>query len=192
MRKSGSRVAVRPAATTALSPGPRAVRGSGGRTGGGARTVAKVAVLGIALVLTAGCYGEPKKPLPLPGSHGHTHEAPRGGVLVVLGDTAAHIEVLHDAWKGRIDVYFLGPHAAEAMRIAQETLEIDVTVDGKSFPLTLTPVINPVVGDLKGACSRFAGADERLVRVQRFEGVVRSVKSVAGEFGNVRFGYPSE
>ncbi len=119
-----------------------------------------------------------------PGSdsgHGHFHEAPHGGSLVMLGNHAAQLELVpggDDDWI----LYVLDGGAERFMRIEQESIRL--TLDGKeaSFQAVANEATGESVGDTAQFAVKIAGLDpegtfsvqidEIEVHGQTFSGIV--------------------
>jgi hypothetical protein len=101
--------------------------------------------LALLVALSLGACGkdEPASSPPSPGD-GHEKEAehahekgPHGGALIVVGEEAAHLEVLHDEEAGRVTVHVLG---GDMKPLAIPTpLVLNFSHDGKPVQLQGTP-----------------------------------------------------
>jgi hypothetical protein len=142
----------------------------------------------LALALLGGCDGEPK---PAPATAPvHEHHAPHGGALQVLGEEAAHVELVLESATGKLTAYVLDGEAEKSVRIAQDALELEVTLPGGDAHVVLAAVANELTGETVGDTSQFEGASERLRGAARFEGVLESVTARGVKFDRVRIGYP--
>lgn len=122
---------------------------------------------------------------------GHVHEAPHGGTLVVLGETAAHVEVRVDATSGKLTLNLLGSHASAAQRSAAESIVVEVTPEGgEAFTVETKPVANALSGETVGDTSQFEGRHDGLKGLERFQGRIPSVSVMGGTFSDVTFPFP--
>ena len=128
---------------------------------------------------------------PAAGDHGglHQHTAPHGGSLVVLADEAINLELLVDAGTGAMTAWVLDGECENPVRIAQEAIELTLTLGGSAVAVRLDAVENALTGEKKGDTSQFAGAHDGLRGAGRFSGVVRSVKVGPRAFQGVKFEY---
>ncbi|MCE9638229.1 MAG: hypothetical protein K8T90_21205 [Planctomycetes bacterium] len=119
----------------------------------------------------------------------HQHKAPHGGSLVVLQDEALNLELLVDTATGALSAWVLDGECENPVRIAQETIELTLNLNGSAVAVRLDAVENALTGEKKGDTSQFAGANDGLRGVGRFTGVVRSVKVGPRAFQGVKFDY---
>ena len=103
-------------------------------------------------------------------NHAHAHSAPHGGTLVVLGDEAAHLELLLDPAKGHLTGYVLDGEAQKAIRIKQPEIKLHAyDRDLKStVSITLKPVANPLTGEKAGDTSQFEATVKELAGKKQF------------------------
>lgn len=124
-------------------------------------------------------------------AHGHVHEAPHGGTLVVLADEAVNLELVLDAAAGKLTAYVLDGHAERGLRIAQPSIQLSLRRGaGDPFDVTLVAVANALTGETAGDTSEFAATDERLRGPGAIDGVVRSVAVRGTAFADVPFRLP--
>lgn len=123
--------------------------------------------------------------------HAHEHTAPRGGTLVVFGEEFAHIEMLLDSTEGKLNVYVLDGEAENAVRIAQDKIEIAFTsgVTGAT-ELALPAVASSLTGETVGDTSEFGAQSDALKAVEKFEATVKAISIKGQEFKDVAFKYP--
>ena len=124
--------------------------------------------------------------------HGHSHEAPRGGALVELGDHVAHFEVLHSAQTGTLKFYAMDGHVEAPVRLTAPSLPVLITLDGAAEPiaLELQAVASELTGETVGDTSEFAVTDERLIDQFTFQATLPSVDIRGVAFENVEFSFP--
>ena len=124
--------------------------------------------------------------------HGHSHEAPRGGALVELGDHVAHFEVLLSAQTGTLTFYAMDGHVETPVRLSAEGFPVLITLDGAAEPIALEmkAVASELTGETVGNTSEFAVTDERLLDQARFQAVIPSVEIRGVPFENVAFSFP--
>ncbi len=142
----------------------------------------------LALVLLTACGGNGDGAEPAAG--GHAHGAPRGGVLVVLAEEIAHVELVFDATNGQIDLYGLGPHASEPMRMEQEDIRLFLYRGGEAIRVILLPVASELTGETVGDTSHYAAADKRLVGAEKWKGRIQSVGIRGDLYEQVKVAYP--
>lgn len=125
-------------------------------------------------------------------AHHHHHTAPHGGTLVVLGEEAAHVELLLDNKEGQLTAYVLDAEAEKAIRIVQP--EIEMVLSGKdaktTVPLKLAAVSNPLTGEKVGDSSEFAVKDDKLKNLKRFDVTIKSITLRGVKFDNVKSPFP--
>jgi len=128
------------------------------------------------------------------GGHGdeaaHVHEAPRGGVLVVLREEGAHVELLADPSTGHLSLLVLGAHAEKPVRIAQGGIALTLEVGAATHAVELLPVASELTGETVGDTSEFAADVAALKGVAAFTGSIASI-TVRGEtYTDLEFAYP--
>lgn len=117
---------------------------------------------------------------------GHVHTAPHGGLLVILGEETAHVELLHDADKGELRAYLLGAHADSPVRVTQESIEL--SLDGIDKPLVLAAVASALSGETVGDTSEFAVTDPALKGAELKSGKIVKVEMLGMTYEAVAFG----
>ena len=128
----------------------------------------------------------------------HVHEPPHGGALQVLGDEAAHVELVLERGAGRLTAYLLDGEAERAVRIAAPVLELRVDrIDGadaspavRPFVLSLAAVANVLTGETVGDTSQFEVTDARLAGVKRLAGEIPAITVRGMRFERVRLLVP--
>lgn len=120
----------------------------------------------------------------------HRHEAPRGGVLVELGEHAAHVELLLDPEAGELTLYALDAHAEQAVRLTAPTLEVVVDTEQGELELELAAVASALTGERVGDSSEFRAADPGLVGLIGLSGRVPAIEVRGVLFEDVRFPMP--
>lgn len=103
----------------------------------------------------------------------HVFTAPHGGTLLAIGSEFAHVEMVHDASTGELVAYVLDGEAKLGVRLAQETIEVDLVGDSSRGSIALRAVANPLTGERIGDSSEFRGRSERLRGRASFDGVIR-------------------
>ncbi|GMU57807.1 MAG: hypothetical protein AMXMBFR33_69530 [Candidatus Xenobia bacterium] len=133
------------------------------------------------LLLAIGCQA----PAPDHHDHGHhEHKAPHGGTLIVLGEEAAHLELVLSP-SGGMTVYVLDAEAENSIRVAQSELRIEV--DGKPVLLKAHP--SELTGERVGDCSEFQG-DSSLRDNPPFQGTVFQIEVQGRSYEKITFKYP--
>jgi len=135
--------------------------------------------------------GEDHDHAPGDAAHGHVHEAPHGGTLVVLADESVNLELVLDPAAGKLTAFVLDGHAERGLRVAQPSISMALRRGaGDPFDVTLVAVANPLTGETAGDTSEFAATDERLRGPGPIDGVVRSVAVRGTAFADVSFRLP--
>ncbi|MBE2215987.1 MAG: hypothetical protein IAE82_19090 [Opitutaceae bacterium] len=108
--------------------------------------------------------------------HGHSHEPRHGGVAVVLGDEAYHVEFTHGDVPGTLRAYFFDGHMENYIRISAPSFAGTGTVAGETRPLTFSPVSDAATGETAGDTALFearadwlSGAPAVELRVPRLD-----------------------
>ena len=122
--------------------------------------------------------------------HAHVHVAPRGGTLVVLAEETAHVEVLLDPGSGHLALFVLGPHAESPVRVAQESVEVALTVNGTETTVTLPAIASELTGETVGDTSEFAADVDALKGVSEFRGRISTLSARGTTYEGVTFTYP--
>ncbi|MEM7309806.1 MAG: hypothetical protein AAF682_24230 [Planctomycetota bacterium] len=142
----------------------------------------------LAALLCASCGGE--------GGHshdhdshaeagGHVHHAPHGGLLVVLGDEMAHVELLHEPDANSLTAWLLDGEAEKALRSAQSGLTVVLEGEDGELELVLEPQASTLTGETVGDTSEFRGVDEGLARPRELAGHIERVEVLGSTFENV-------
>lgn len=92
----------------------------------------------------------------------HADTPPHGGVVVELGDHAAHAEVVMVPDTGELRVHILDGEGQPGKRIAQPSVLVDVETSGRVVTLELKAA--PDAGESVGDASRFSAISEDLLR----------------------------
>jgi hypothetical protein len=102
----------------------------------------------------------------------HHHHAPHHGSLTMLGEHAAQIELSVDAAEGKLTVYILDGEAAKSQPVDQADLEVSVTPDGATEPVTL----KLVPADAAKQDDGFTAQNDKLKGVTKLKGTLTSLK----------------
>ncbi|MCE7872814.1 hypothetical protein DYH09_20860 [bacterium CPR1] len=132
------------------------------------------------LLLAIGCQA----PSPTHDQDGHEHKAPHGGTLIVLGEEAAHLELVLSQ-SGRMTVYVLDAEAENSIRVTRG--ELTIQVDGKPILLKAHP--SELTGEKVGDCSEFQG-DSSLRDKPPFQGTVFRIEVQGRSYEKITFKYP--
>lgn len=120
----------------------------------------------------------------------HAHTAPHGGSLILLGEHAFNLELVHDAAAGKLTAYLLDGHAEDFVRISAPSFEITATVAGAKKKLTFNAVANPATGEKNGATSQFEATADWLKTATTFNAVLESLTIRDNRFKDVAFTFP--
>jgi hypothetical protein len=143
-------------------------------------------LLACALAL-GGCGDEHAHDHDHAGHAHHDHKAPHGGALQVLGEEAAHVELVLDAKSGALTAYVLDGEAEKPVRVAAPTLRIKLS-GGEA--VELSAVANPLTGETVGDTSQFEGTSPKLVGASRFDGTLETITARGVKFDAVRVAFP--
>lgn len=124
------------------------------------------------------------------GGHHHHHEPPHGGIPVVLGDEAFHLELLHDAENGQLKVYLLDGHMENFVRIKAEAFTIKADVDGEVTDLVFNAQASNATGETVGDSSLFIAENEFLKTATKFKAIIPELVIGEQTFSNVEFPFP--
>jgi hypothetical protein len=164
------------------------------------RPAAAVLVLGLAALLTA-CSGEQPEQTAAeqPSPQDHHHVAPRGGMLVEVGEHQASLEIVVDPGTGRLTIFVLDGCAENTIRLAQPAIKVTVIlppapdeVSAEAHVATLAAVANPLTGETVGDTAEFTALVPELVGAQYFAGVVGELEIRGTSFTGVDFYYPED
>ena len=121
----------------------------------------------------------------------HEHHPPHQGVLIVLGEEFAHLELVLDSSTGTLTAYSLDGEAENAVPLTHPEIVIKVTPpNGATFDLPLRAVENPLTGETVGNTSEFQGQADGLRGVEKFVGSIIAVTTKGQDFKNVSFSFP--
>lgn len=129
----------------------------------------------------------PKQADHVQASGGHVHTAPRGGLLVVLAEETAHVELIFDKSRGRLDLYLLGPHAHKPLRSAQPKIWVTLEGTGEPLKLALDAEGNALSGEKPGSTSHFSVRDDRLMELIALHGHLGTIEVLGRRFEGIRF-----
>ena len=120
----------------------------------------------------------------------HEHHPPHGGTPVVLGEEAAHLELVLDAAAGRLQAYVFDGELENFIRIADPELEIAAEVGGATHALTLHALADPATGETVGATAAFAGEADWLKTTPRFKAKLARITVRGTAYRDVAFAFP--
>jgi hypothetical protein len=121
---------------------------------------------------------------------GHHHTPPHGGVAVVLGSEAYHVELVLDRDAGRLGAYVLDGHMEQFVRIPAPSLEVVLKLPEGETSLALAAVANPATGETVGDTSHFAARSDLLKGRTNFSAVLRTLTIRGRIFNDTAFEYP--
>lgn len=124
--------------------------------------------------------------------HGHHHEhtPPHGGTAVVLGEEAAHIELVLDPAAGRLRAYVLDGELENFIRVKDAALALAVREATGERALILAAVADPATGETAGDTSLFEAAADWLKTTPRFEATLREITVRGATYRDVTFKFP--
>jgi hypothetical protein len=146
-----------------------------------------LAVVGAASI--GGCGDDKPDAVGKPAAH--VHHAPHGGALEVLGDEAAHVELVLDQTTGKLTGYVLDGEAEKPVRIAQEVLRLKISgLAGGDATVELKAVGSVLTGEKPGDTSQFEGESDKLKGATKFGGTLETITVRGVRFDAVPIGYP--
>lgn len=134
--------------------------------------------------------------LALPPAEAHEHKPPHHGALQVLGEEAAHVEMVLEAETGQLVAYVLDGEAENAVRIAAPSLTVRITTidppppGWKPSTVDLAAVANVLTGEIVGDTSQFEGTVSALQHARRFQGTIPAIVVKGARFRDVAVYYP--
>jgi len=121
----------------------------------------------------------------------HEHHPPHKGVLIVLGEEFAHLELVLDSATGNLTAFSLDGEAENAVALTQKDIVFKITTSGeRETEISLKAVENPLTGETMGNTSEFSAQSDSLKGVIKFFGIITDVMSKGQEFKNVAFSFP--
>lgn len=119
--------------------------------------------------------------------HGHSHDALHGGTVIVLGEEAYHLEVVHDHTTGRLTLYVLDGHMENFVRIKMPTVALSLTAGGTNHNLALAAVAQSATGEAVGDTSQFSTTAEWLRSAGKISGQIETIEIRGSLFTNIVF-----
>ncbi len=128
----------------------------------------------------------------LSNAFAHEHHPPHKGVLIVLGEEFAHLELVLDPSVGSLTAYSLDGEAENAVPLTQTEIVFRIEPkNGKTtFDLPLKAVENPLTGETVGSTSEFTAQTDALKGLDKFKGTITAVNTKGQDFKDVAFDYP--
>ncbi len=122
----------------------------------------------------------------------HEHHPPHQGVLIVLGEEFAHLELVLDGTGGTLSAYSLDGEAENAVPLVQPEIVFKITPKNgaPAFDLALKAVENPLTGETPGNTSEFRAQTDQLKSLTKFFGAISAVNTKGQDFKNVSFDFP--
>lgn len=118
----------------------------------------------------------------------HAHSAPHAGELIVLIAEGAHLELVHDAEKGKLTAYFLGAHADTPLRLTQETLSLSFPTAAGENDFVLKAVESALTGETVGDTSQFHLQDAGLVDISIATGILGPIDVLGQTLEGLAYG----
>ena len=120
----------------------------------------------------------------------HVFTAPHGGTLVMIGSEFAQLEMVHDPKTGSLTAYVLDGEAGLGVRLAQETIEVELLGGTQPGSVLLRAATNPLTGERPGDSSEFRGQSELLRDRASFDGVIRHLAVKGASIESLSFNVP--
>jgi hypothetical protein len=89
------------------------------------------------------------------GRHDHTDDARHGGVPVMLGDEAYHVEFTFGDAPGTLQAYIFDAHMKDYVRIAAASFAATAKIGEVEHQLVFNAVANPATGETMGSTALF-------------------------------------
>jgi hypothetical protein len=144
------------------------------------------ALLVMAVLMTVGCSRH-EHDHAAHAHHGHAHQAPHGGTLIELGDHQFNLELLHDRGAGTLTAFVLDGHAEHAVRVPANEIRLLLDREGRTEPLSLAAVANPLSGETVGDTSEFRAEAEWLKEATMVSGHIAAITVRGVTFRDVAF-----
>lgn len=136
----------------------------------------------LAAAFFAGCSGDS----PNGGAgQGHSHAAPHGGALVMLGNHLAQLELVAEE-NGNWALYTMDGGAERFIRVAQPG--IAMKLDGR--PTVFKAMASEATGETVGDTAKFGGQADWVDPGGHFEVVIDEIVIRGQSFSDVSFHYP--
>jgi hypothetical protein len=95
--------------------------------------------------------------------HAHTHDAKHGGVALVLGEEAYHIEFTYGETPGVLQAYFLDGEMENYVRVAAPSFATIAKMGDEEKPLVFHATTNSATGETVGNSALFEARADWLV-----------------------------
>lgn len=124
--------------------------------------------------------------------YAHEHHAPHNGILIVLGEEFAHLELVLDKETGTLSAYSLDGEAENSAPLNQQEIVFKIMLRNttSAFDLTLKAVANPLTGETVGNTSEFKAQADALKGLSEFKGMIVDVVTKGQDFKDVSFDFP--
>jgi hypothetical protein len=124
--------------------------------------------------------------------HHHAEHGPHGGAIVVIGEEAAHVEVVLDSKTGELTAYVYDEDLKNPVWVKQAELTMAVTLESEDkSALPESAVILLKARETKeGAAHEFFAVVPRLKGSEEFDGVLESIIIDGTTHKSVQFAYP--
>lgn len=106
------------------------------------------------------------------------------------GDEEYHLEFVLDAAAGKMQIYVLGAHMENFVRIPEESLGVTLKLSDRDETLTFKPVANSATGETAGDTSMFETHADWLKANKTFDAVLKQIAIKGKTYGNVAFNFP--
>lgn len=123
--------------------------------------------------------------------HGHSHDPRHGGIAVVLGDEAYHVEFAYGEVAGTMRAYLFDGHMENYVRIAAPSFAATAMVAGMPRPLLFSAVVDPATGETVGDAALFEATAEWLSARPAVELQVPRLEVRGLEFTNITASLPA-
>jgi hypothetical protein len=152
------------------------------------------ALFALAALLAVGC----NKPAPHKHDHSHdhahpheehSHNAPHGGTVVVLGKEEFHIELVHNAAAKKVQAFVLDGEM-RFVRVKQEGFVVMAKGLGRDWNVQFKGLANAKTGEAVGDTSAFEAEVELFGSLEPWMGVLQSLEIRGKKFEKVSFKFP--
>tara|TARA_Y100000588_G_scaffold320108_1_gene350526 strand:+ start:1967 stop:2494 length:528 start_codon:yes stop_codon:yes gene_type:complete len=114
-----------------------------------------------------------------------------GGQLIPLGEGEYHLELLHDAASGDLEIYIMDETAEKAVRIKQANIDLVINVNESLKKIRLEAIADPVIGSTVGDTENFI-ARGSLQGVRKFSGKVIELRIKGNSYKDIQLTYPKQ
>ncbi len=124
------------------------------------------------------------------GGGGHSHAAPHGGALVMLGDHFAQIELVVEKERGELSLYVLDGGAHNFVRIGSPEIVATFKAGAVERTTVFRAMADAAPGETVGNTARFVAPAAWAGEISEFDCELHALEVRGRLFERVRFSYP--